>query len=130
MVMASEFDQRTDCPGWSFPSVSEDYGNMEKAFNRFNELVADPKVAKACLNMTLSYVEESGEDQPIRRSYTNEVTIAHYDHKATCFENFMSRNNMWESNREKRPGICHKYHKETPADEPKSFKKKIKLNQD
>lgn len=123
MVMASEFDQRTDCPGWSFPSVSEDYGNMEKAFNRFNELVADPKVAKACLNMTLSYVEKSGEDQPIRRSYTN-------DHKATCFENFMSRNNMWESNREKRPGICDRYQKETPDDGPKSFKKKIKLNQD
>ena len=128
-VVASRYDQSLSSFGWSFPCVNEMHRNLEEALHRFNELVADPTVAKAAVNMTFTYNTASlSLGSVTRTTSSNTVTIAHYDHKASVFENFMTRNNFWEANRGLYKGIQDCYHADLPQEGPKSHKPSIKLN--
>lgn len=126
-IRSSNYDHRLDACGWSFPNKEESFDEIKNAFSRFNELVADPEVAKAELVWTVSYEQSSGEKFPRTLSTSSSFVIAHYDHKAICFEN---SSNHWETNRKWIDNIPNRYQKDLQDDpeEPKTFKK-IKLNE-
>jgi hypothetical protein len=92
--------------GWSFP-LWEEYQGMTDARNCFNRVSSQDGVKKAELSLNISY--ENLMENGLRSVSTRHFILASWDHKAKNLEIYSSKQQFWEANRDRYPGIVTTY---------------------